>query len=207
MSDQHADRGAELAPEPAAADSAGSATRTGASLLAGGSVAGQRVSQDWVVTAARRAVAVIAPRELAVFTTMANLWLAAGDGPLRAHPAPAAPGGSAAPGSAADYRINAVLFTELVFPIISGALSEILGNSARERVRPQRQPAGRRLPGAADDTGLPGPGTDLRLTIEQAGALHDACQRHALAAGLPSMTAARLAAAVLAGPGSGSPAG
>jgi hypothetical protein len=171
MFDHHADRGAELAPEPAAPGSARPALRSGAPLLAGSSLAGQHVSQDWIVAAARRAVAVIAPRELAVFTTMANLWLATGDGQRRTRPAPAGP---PAPRSGAGDRINTVLFTELVFPVISGALSEILGNSTRER-----------------------------LTIEQAGALHDACQRHALAAGLPSMTAARLAAAVLAGPVSG----
>jgi hypothetical protein len=200
MFDHHADRGTELVPEPAAPDSPGPAVRSAAPVLAGGSLAGQHVSEDWVVAAARRAVAVIAPRELAVFTTMANLWLAAGDGPRRARPAP---GGPPEPRSAAGYGINTVLFTELVFPVISGALSEILGNSTWERVRPPRLPAGRRPSGARENAGLPGAGTDVRLTIEQAGALPDACQRHALAAGLPSMTAARLAAAVLAGPASG----
>src|SRR5690348_13057211 len=113
MFDHHADRGAELTPEPAAPDSPGPAGRSPTPLLAGGSVAGQHISQDWIVAAARRAVAAIAPRELAVFTTMANLWLAASDDPRRARPAP---GGPPAPRPAAGYRINTVLFTELVFP-------------------------------------------------------------------------------------------
>ena len=171
MFDHHADRGAELAPEPAAPGSGSPAVRNGTPVLTGSSVAGQHATQDWIVAAARRAVAAIAPRELAVFTTMANLWLAAADGPRHARPASAGP---PAPRSGVGYRINTVLFTELVFPVISGALSEILGNSTRER-----------------------------LTIDQAGALQDACQRHALAAGLPSITAAGLAAAVVAGPVSG----
>jgi hypothetical protein len=200
MFDHDVDTGARAAAGPAAAACAGAKIQGEAAVVTGGSLAGQQVSADWIVAAARRAVAAIAPRELAVFTTMANLWLAAGDGPRRSRPAPA---GVPAPRLAAGYRINTVLFTELVFPVISGALSEILGNSAWECVRPQRQPAGRRVSGAAEDTSLPGAGTEVRLTIEQAAALHEACQRHALAAGLPSMTAAKLAAAVLAGAASG----
>ncbi|HEU5420490.1 MAG TPA: hypothetical protein VFV41_22580 [Streptosporangiaceae bacterium] len=192
MFDHHADRGAHLAGEPAASCDH-PAHPAGRSALPGSSLAGQQVSQDWVVAAAQRAVAVIAPRELAVFTTMANLWLAEGHRPPQPGPAP---GGRPEKGLTAGYRINAVLFSELVFPVISGALGEILGNSAWDRVRTQRQPARQRIAGGAEDAGQPGAGAGVRLTIEQAGALHEACERHARAAGLPSMTAAKLAGAV-----------
>ena len=160
-------------------------------LLAGGLPAGQQVSPEWVVAAARRAVAAIAPRELAVFATMANVWLAEDSGPRCGRPAP---GGAPGPG----YRINTVLFTELVFPVISGALAEILGNDAWEHIR--GQPA-RRQRAAGADSQPPGAAAAVAMTIEQADALHDACERHARAAGLPSVTAAQLAAAVHSGPG------
>lgn len=160
-------------------------------VLAGGLLAGQQVSPEWVVAAARRAVAAIAPRELAVFATMANVWLAEGSGPRRGQPAP---GGAPGPG----YRINTVLFTELVFPVISGALAEILGNNAWEHIR--AHPA-RRQQVAGEDSDTPGAAAPIALTVEQAGALHGACERHARAAGLPSATAAQLAAAVRSGPG------
>jgi hypothetical protein len=204
MFDHHLDPGAHRTGEPAASAAASPAIQRGGPVLPGGSLAGQQVSQDWVVAAARRAVASIAPRELAVFTTMANLWLAQGDRPWRTRPAPDGP---PLPGPAADYRINTVLFSELVFLVISDALSEILGNSAWERIRPHRQPARRKLAGGAENAGSPGAGDEagggVRLTIEQAGALRGACERHALAAGLPSMTAAKLASAVLGEPGPG----
>jgi hypothetical protein len=160
-------------------------------VLASGLPAGPQVSPEWVVAAARRAVAAIAPRELAVFATMANVWLAGGSGPRRGR---SAPGGAPGPG----YRINTVLFTELVFPVISSALTEILGNNAWEHVRVQ--PGGR--PQADGEAGEdPGATAAVAMTIEQAAALHGACERHARAAGLPSATAAQLAAAVRSGPG------
>ena len=98
------------------------------------------------MAAARRAVAAIAPRELAVFATMANVWLAEDSGPRRGR---SAPGGAPGPG----YRINTVLFTELVFPVIP-ALAEILGNDAWEHIRAQpargnAPPARTASPGAA----------------------------------------------------------
>jgi hypothetical protein len=160
-------------------------------VLADEVLAGQQVSPEWVVAAARRAVAAIAPRELAVFATMANVWLAEGSGPRRGRSAP-----GAAPGP--GYRINTVLFTELVFPVISGALAEVLGNDAWKHIR--AQPArGQRA--AGENSQPPGAAAAIAMTIEQAGALHGACERHARAAGLPSVTAAQLAAAVQSGPG------
>jgi len=143
---------------------------------------------------AREVIFRLAPQELAVFDTMADRWLS-GAVPRRKP--------RRMPGTAVGFGVDAVLLSEIVFPVITVALGEVLGTTAVERIRPRRRSARSRAaphatpPEASAGTAGDRPGEEVKLTGQQAHDLHDACRRHAITLGLPPATAALLADAVV----------
>jgi hypothetical protein len=99
------------------------------------------------------------------------------------------------PGASVGFGIDAVLLSELVFPILTGAVGEVLGTTAVERIRSRRRPARPQAepqvtPPEAS-TGTTGaskagerPGEVVQLTGQQLHDLHDACRRHAMTLGV-----------------------
>ena len=162
----------------------------------GPAAAGAPVSDTQVINAAREVVRQLAPEELVVFDATAEAWLA-GDLPGR--------GRQREPGAAVGFGVEAVLLSELVFPIIAGALSQVLGTSitpVTERLRFMRHKNRQVAAGPAAES--PG-GQPAGLTAGQLRDVHDACQRDAAAMGLAPARATFLADAVVgalsAGPG------
>ena len=158
--------------------------------------AGEPVSATQVINAAREVVRRLEPEELVVFDATAEAWLA-GDLPGR--------GRQREPGAAVGFGIEAVLLSELVFPIITGALGQVLGTSitpVAERLRFMRHKGRQVAEGPAAES--PG-GQTAVLTAGQLRDVHDACQRDAAAMGLAPARATLLADAVVgtlsAGPG------
>lgn len=157
------------------------------------------VSPTQVINAAREVIQRLEPEELVVFDATAEAWLA-GDLPGR--------GRQREPGAAVGFGVEAVLLSELVFPIITGALGQVLGTSitpAAERLRFMRRKGRQVAAGpAAESPGGHGGQTSV-LTAGQLRDVHDACQRDAAAMGLAPARAALLADAVIgtlsAGPG------
>ena len=80
----------------------------------------------------REAIDRVAPRELAVFDSVADAWLAAGGQSRRPR---------RRPGPTVGFGVDSVLLAELAFPILTGALGEVLGNVVWERVGPRRRSA------------------------------------------------------------------
>jgi hypothetical protein len=106
------------------------------------------------------------------------------------------------------FGIDAVLLSELVFPILTVAVGEVLGSAAVERIRLKRRSARSRAESqvtpAEASTGTTGagtvgerPGEVVKLTGQQIHDLHDACRRHAMTLGLPPDRAVLLADAVV----------
>jgi hypothetical protein len=182
--------------------------RLGAAAEGGGAGPGvQLVSRVWIAGVAREVIRQLAPEELeepAVFDAMADGWLS-GEMP---RPRP-----RRRPGAAVGFGIDAVLLSELVFPILTGAVGEVLGTAAVERIRSRRRTA--RSPAdqlvtapevstsstGASSTGAStagaSPGEVVQPTGQQMHDLHDACRRHAMTLGLPPDTAVLLADAVV----------
>jgi len=180
----------------------------------GGATGALPVSRAWVAEVAREVIRQLAPEELAVFDAMADRWLS-GEAPRRR------PGRR--PGAAVGFGIDAVLLSELVFPILTVAVGEVLGTAAVELIRLRRRPSRSRAepqvtpPEAStgttstgttstgtNSTGTTGagtvgerPGEVVKLTGQQTHDLHDACRRHAMTLGLPPDTALLLADAVV----------
>ena len=170
----------------------------------GGATGALPVSRAWVAEVAREVIRQLAPEELAVFDAMADRWLS-GEAPRRR------PGRR--PGAAVGFGIDAVLLSELVFPILTVAVGEVLGTAAVERIRLRRRPSRSRAepqvtpPEASTGTTSTGttgagtvgerPGEVVKLTGQQTHDLHDACRRHAMTLGLPPDTALLLADAVV----------
>lgn len=154
-------------------------SETGSQPPPDGVAAGATVSARWVVAIARGAVGEIAPRELVVFDAVADSWLA-GEKPRR----------RALPGASVGSGVEVELLSELIFPVLTAALGQLLGNAVWERVRPQRKGRHRRSAARrAADAGVQRadlqPDT-LRAVCVQEGVLH----------GLPQDTAAALADAI-----------
>jgi hypothetical protein len=185
----------DVQPEPLEPGGGSRSGAAGAAAEGGGAGGGgQPVSMTWVAAVAREVIFRLAPQELAVFDAMADRWLS-GDVPRRK------PGRM--PGAAVGFGVDAVLLSEVVFPVITVALGEVLGTSAVERIRPRRRSARSRAapqvtpPEAGAGTAGDRPGEDVKLTGQQAHDLHDACRRHAMTLGLPPATAELLADAVV----------
>ncbi len=152
------------------------------------------VSAAQVIGAAREVVRQLEPEELVVFDAAAESWLS-GDLPGRRR--------QREPGAAVGFGIETVLLSELVFPVITGALGQVLGTSITpmtERLRFGRRKARQLAAPAADPAGgRPGGhgGQEARLTAGQLRDVHDACQRDAAELGMAPARAALLADAVV----------
>jgi len=129
----------------------------------------------------------LAPGELVVFDAVADSW-AQGDWPRRR---------KRRPGSAVGFGVEGILLSELVFPVITGALVQVLGTVLTEQLSRRRR---KRAAPAAETAAAAGPRTDggrVMLTGPQARKFHDACLSHARTLGLPPAKAALLADACL----------
>jgi hypothetical protein len=188
---------------------------------------GPHIPAQWAVGVVREAIGRVAPRELAVFGSVADTWLAAGGQSRRPR---------RRPGPTVGFGIDSVLLAELAFPILTGALGEVLGNVVWERVGPRRRSARHRsaaqdsvtettvtqigvseiavtevsvtgasaapdsaAPDSAASDGTPGElaGRGIEFTGQQMRDLRDACRRHGVTLGLPADTAELLADAVV----------
>jgi hypothetical protein len=142
-----------------------------------------------VIGIARQVVRQIAPNELALFDQVVDAWAQGDPPPRRRH---------RKPGSAVGFGIDGVLLSELVLPVIAGALAQALGTVLADPIskrRRKREPASAAstAPVAAPRSGTRGP----MLTGPQAHAFHDACLSHARTMGLSPEKAALLADACL----------
>jgi hypothetical protein len=171
---------------------------------------GPHIPAHWAVGVVREAIGRVAPRELAVFGSVADAWLAAGGQSRRPR---------RRPGPTVGFGVDSVLLAELAFPILTGALGEVLGNVVWERVGPRRRSARHR--GAAQDSVTETAAQDsvtettaqdsaaqdsargeladrgIEFTGQQMRDLRDACRRHGVTLGLPADTAELLADAVV----------
>lgn len=139
-----------------------------------------------IVDIAREVVREAEPEELVVFDAVAESWLSGTLGGRRRR---------REPGAAVGFGVEAVLFSEFVFPIITGALAQVLGTPLAERVHfGRRHSAGRSQ--AAESHGEAA-GHEMTLTAEQLRTIHDICQRDATALGMATSKARVLADAVV----------
>jgi len=140
------------------------------------------ISPAQVTGIAREVVRQLAPHELVLFDAAADSW-ARGVRTRRRRP-----------GSAAGLGVEEMLLSQLVFPIITGALGQVFGTVLTGRLSKKHR---KREPAPAVTTAGAGtPGTDsqqLMLTGPQARQFHDACLRHARDLGMPPDKAALLA--------------
>jgi hypothetical protein len=124
-------------------------------------------SPEQVIEVARAVTRQRAPEELLVFDDVAAAWSSGRERRPRRIRGPKVGAG-----------VEAVLLCQLLFPIITGAIGQVLGILAMEQIHPQ-------------------PGRHARrLTSKQARDLHDKCQELARAK-LPPAEAAQLADAIL----------
>jgi hypothetical protein len=140
----------------------------------------------------RHVVSRFEPEELEVMDAVADAWLSEELGNGR-------PKGT--PGTTVGFGVETVLLSQLLFPIVSGAIGDVLGTIALEpgKLKRKRRAAGA-VPagpdsakaGSAAQSGLP-----VQLTSEQAKHLRAACLRHGRALGLSSDKAALFADAIL----------
>jgi hypothetical protein len=146
-----------------------------------------------VVEIAREVVRQVEPEELVVFDAVAESWLSGDLASRRSQ---------REPGAAVGFGIEAVLISQLVFPILTGALGQVLGTSLTERAHFVRRSA--RHP-ATDDGHSEATADEAGLTAEQLRTIHNICQRDAATLGMAASKARLLADAVVgalsAGPG------
>jgi hypothetical protein len=143
----------------------------------------------------REVIRQLAPEELPVFDSMADEWLSDGRRRWRT---------GKPPGAAVGFGVESLLLTQLAFPIITGAIGEVLGGVAEDGVRLRiRRRAARRAAPAGANASDPGaekssalPAGDV-LSSGQARTLHEACERHARVLGMSAARATLLADAVL----------
>ncbi len=152
------------------------------------------LSAEQVVEVARAVVRDLEPEELPVFDAVADAWLR--DRPKRSRLVKA-------PGASVGFGIEAVLLSQLVFPIIAAAVGEVLGGITEDHLHARRRRSAHRgdakeVKAAANDTARAGESyAHQAVSRRQALALHDACQRHARTLGLSPARAALLADAVV----------
>lgn len=138
-----------------------------------------------IIDIAGEVVGQVEPEELVVFGAVAESWLSgslAGRGRRRE------------PGAAVGFGVEAVLFSQFVFPIITGALGQVLGTPLTERMHFGRH--SRRQPTAGDSHGEVA-GDKMALTAEQLRTIHDICQGDATTLGMAASKARLLADAVV----------
>ena len=128
-----------------------------------------------IIEVARAVTRQAAPDELPVFDDVAAAWSAGSKrGPRWARRDPKV-----------GFGFEAVLLSELLFPIITGAIGQVLGSVAMEQIQPRRP--GRHSAGAR---------CEERFTKKQAQDFRDKCQELA-GDELPPAEAAQLADAIL----------
>jgi hypothetical protein len=197
MKDEQAEQaGGDALPGPAwphrgIQDPAAEAADAGPEAVRVAAFAGP-LSVEQVVEVARAVVRDLEPEELPVFDGVADAWLR--DGLKRGRLAKA-------PGASVGFGVEAVLLSELVFPIIVAAVGEVLGGIAEDRLRARRsarrgdakevKPAATVMARAGENA------AHDAVNRQQALALHDACQRHAETLGMSPARAALLADAVV----------
>lgn len=148
----------------------------------GTEAAATQISPTQVTSIARKVVGQLAPHELVLFNAVAQSW-ARGDQPRRRRP-----------GSAAGLGVEEILLSQLVFPIIAGALGQVLGTVLTGKL--SKKPRKREPAPAVTTTAAGGPGTEdqpLMLTGPQARQFYDACLRHGQDLGMPPDKATLLA--------------
>jgi hypothetical protein len=147
---------------------------------------------------ARNVIGQVAPEELGVFDSVAQGWASGTDQRRKGR----------SPGASVGFGLEALLMSQLVFPIITGALGDVLGTSITERAKPRRRAAKRAAKtgaaaGAGDVAGgqakadSDGSGALPALSPAQFEALRTACTEHATALGLAQDKAHLLADAVV----------
>jgi hypothetical protein len=136
-----------------------------------------------VIQIVQRVVDQLAPEELALVDQVADAWIC-GDLGRRS---------KGAPGNGVGSGIEVYLLCELLFPIISGAIGEVLGTIALEPSRLRRKK--QQPPTTADQRSEGGP--LVALTVQQQEKLHTACLENAMAVGVPDERAALLANAII----------
>jgi hypothetical protein len=136
-----------------------------------------------VIQIVQRVVDQLAPEELALVDQAADAWIC-GDLDSRSQ---------GAPGGGVGSGIEVYLLCELLFPIISGAIGEVLGTIALEPSRLRRKK--KQPPAAADKRSAGGP--LVPLTVQQQEKLHTACLANAVTVGVPDERAALLANAII----------
>jgi hypothetical protein len=136
-----------------------------------------------VIQIVQRVVDQLAPEELALVDQAADAWIC-GDLDSRSQ---------GAPGGGVGSGIEVYLLCELLFPIISGAIGEVLGTIALEPSRLRRKK--KQPPAAADKRSAGGP--LVPLTVQQQEKLHTACLANAITVGVPDERAALLANAII----------
>jgi len=138
-----------------------------------------------IVDIAREVVRQVEPEELVVFDSVAESWLSGDLADRR---------GRHAPGAAVGFGIEAVLLSQFVFPIITGALGQVLGTPLAERMHFGRHSA--QQPAVADGHDQVAD-HEISLTAEQLRTIHDICQRDASTLGMATAKAGLLADAVV----------
>ncbi|MEV6300431.1 hypothetical protein AB0M02_13580 [Actinoplanes sp. NPDC051861] len=161
-------------------------------------------ADDLIISAARRAVAELAPEEEPFFDEVARAWRA---------------GNRSSPGSSVGFGVDEILMTELFLQTIAGAVGEVLvvggGLLARRRWKRRRagsdeaQPATEEAPAAVETAAEEPPAAVETLVVEEAAGrdqrLREAVRRHAVTLGLTSEQADLLADAVIGALGPDSP--
>jgi hypothetical protein len=152
------------------------------------------LSAEQVVEIARAVVRELEPEELPVFDGVADAWRR--DGRKRGRLVKA-------PGASVGFGVEAVLLSQLVFPIIAAAVAEVLGDITEDHLQARRRRSARRgaakeVESAATDTAKVRENAAYdAVTRPQALALRAACQRHARTLGMSADRAALLADAVV----------
>jgi hypothetical protein len=199
MEDEQTEQaGGEAVPGPAwshrgVQDPAAEAAETGPAPVRVAAFAGP-LSTEQVVEIARAVVRDLEPEELPVFNGVADAWLR--DDLKRGRLVKA-------PGASVGFGVEAVLLSQLVFPIIAAAVGEVLGGITEDRLQARWQRSARRgdakeVTPAATVTARAGENAARgEANRQQALALHDACQRHARTLGMSPARAALLADAVV----------
>jgi len=146
-----------------------------------------------VIEVVREVTRQLAPDELPVFDAVADAW---SSGQVRQHRR------GRVPGAAVGLGIESILLCELLFPIITGAIGQVLGAVAMERIQPRHRARhsarARRSHPALNGTGTAGPSGSHggQLSSEQAQDLREVCQELACA-DMPPAEAAPLAEVIL----------
>lgn len=164
---------------------------------------GAPLSSADVTEVVRGVIGQLAPEELAVFDAVADAWAS--------EPMPHRRSGRA-PGAAVGFGVEAVLLSQLAFPIVTGALGDVLGTTLTERARrkrklsrsaadaapqaPEQQPTAPAAPAVSPEMSSEhaDPG---QLSRQLARDLRESCEQHARALGLPPAKAELLADAFL----------